>query len=58
VECTLGPDVAEDVFRNGDALKEGTIFHPDYPFPGVPGVRAGRRGHNDHMHFQLGQAFD
>ncbi len=57
-ECTLGPDVSADEFRAGSPLEAGTIIHPDYPVPGVPKVVAGRRGHNDHMHFQLGNAYE
>lgn len=57
-QCTLGPDIADDLFRNGHPLRPGTVMHPDYPVAGVPGVVAGRRGHNDHIHFQLGNAYE
>lgn len=56
-ECTLALDTEADLFRIGSPLQAGTVIHPDYPVPGIPGVVAGRRGHNDHMHFQLGNAF-
>ena len=56
-QCTLGPDIGAAEFRRADPLKAGTVYHPDHPIPGIPKVLAGRRGHNDHMHFQLGQAF-
>ncbi|HTS26457.1 MAG TPA: hypothetical protein VMH81_11330 [Bryobacteraceae bacterium] len=57
-QCTLGPDIGDDAFRHGDPLRAGTVMHPDYPVAGIPGVVAGRRGHNDHMHFQLGKAYE
>jgi hypothetical protein len=55
-ECTPGNNIAADLFRNGSALQAGTIMHPDYPVAGDPGP--GRRTHNDHIHFQLGNAYE
>ncbi len=50
-QCTFGPyDIAPDAFKNGSPMKAGYTLHPDYP------IVDKRRHHNDHIHFQLGQA--
>jgi len=43
-------DISPDSFRMGQPLNRGWIMHPDYPTKANPG----RQGHNDHIHFQLG----
>lgn len=51
-QCHVGPnDIAPGPFFDGGLLKPGYTIHPDYPLP------TKRRDHNDHMHFQLGEAF-
>ncbi len=61
-QCTLGsgiePENEAAAFRGGSPLKAGTVMHPDYPVPGVPKLIPGRRTHNDHIHFQLGNAYE
>jgi hypothetical protein len=48
-QCTVGSsDVAE--LKEGQAIMAGNIIHPDYP-------TFLRRTHQEHMHFQLGNAF-
>jgi hypothetical protein len=50
-ECAFSRyDVPPNLFLQGAALKSGVTIHPDYPHVGL------RRSHNDHIHFQLGQA--
>jgi hypothetical protein len=49
-QCTVGSmDVTE--LTEGVRIQPGTIIHPDYPDPGR------RQSHQEHMHFQLGDAF-
>jgi hypothetical protein len=49
-ECTvIAGDIAPSALRSGALMQYGVTMHPDYP-----GLI--RRPHNDHMHFQLGQA--
>jgi hypothetical protein len=43
-------DASPNSFSFGLPLKQGWIMHPDYPKKDDPG----RRSHNDHIHFQLG----
>ena len=43
-------DVSPQSFSFGLPLGRGYIMHPDYPTKANPG----RQGHNDHIHFQLG----
>jgi len=50
-QCAFGPnDISPAAFRSGSPLKAGYTMHPDYP-------TRKRVGHNDHIHFQLGNAF-
>jgi hypothetical protein len=50
-ECAFGPfDIPPSGFQSGAPMGPGYTIHPDYP-----GINL-RRHHNDHMHFQLGQA--
>ncbi len=49
-QCTaISGDIAPSAIRAGASMQHGVTFHPDYPI-------ILRRPHNDHMHFQLGQA--
>jgi len=43
-------DISPQSFSSGQPLGRGWIMHPDYPTKANPG----RQGHNDHIHFQLG----
>ena len=47
-------DVSPQLFSTGQPLKNGFIFHPDYPIKGSDRNHPGRNTHNDHIHFQLG----
>jgi len=50
-QCTFGRyDIAPDAFKNGAVMRAGYTLHPDYP------IVDSRRHHNDHIHFQLGEA--
>jgi hypothetical protein len=50
-QCMFGPfDIPPSSMTTGSPLKAGYTLHPDYP------IRDQRRHHNDHIHFQLGQA--
>jgi hypothetical protein len=51
-ECAFGPnDISPSAMKGGGKIKAGFTVHPDYP-------TALRVPHNDHMHFQLGNAYE
>jgi hypothetical protein len=51
-QCTVGrADFGPASFASGGAIGSGTIIHPDYPGSKL------RKSHQEHMHFQLGNAY-